>query len=666
MRRRETIFTLLLSIAFTTSAFADCSTPNFNVTNGCAYRGSSAIAAVADGVTNDGPAIQQCLLAAGDFYKTCREGDSTQRENPVEVQFGNGTYFVEGAFRSAIPDTRIPDFPQWIALVMPRGVAVRGNGYANTTITITQGENDSRPYGNTGPRASTFLFVAGMEKVADYCNETTTLQPSGGDSRPLCKDETGNPTTQSERELGGAYNAFYDIRLHGDSEAIVWDQNASHEVEGRSSAVMVTDGYKFKMNNVWVDEWYRGVWVIANGADVRNSYFVNNIKAGLYINGLALATYGRPDHTGEPYYVYNNWMGNEESWLSRMEDLKANSQADWNPHGSLAAIFFNGNVSAACGDLTFDSNRIYRARAVIDPPCGSELSVLNNWFSWSAEPITIGGTDGQMGLLFAHGSIHDNTIDHSLTGITIQGCNWRKDAADLVGRCAERTTNQLDIQDNTMTTFLPFHGVGSDHFVDAAAVSWVGNYGGIALSDISGVTMYGNHIRDLKSGTQMAGLSVQTSFQNARLPGEGWSSLNCYMPFAYNENINAYGNEISYSSDAKANDLLGFPSHAIGYYVENTLNFGADHRDFRFSGYPEAATNAEENRAVNTSISFLGYGFREVLCQRDSDTNCKRAMINGDHYMSTLMHLRLASDSNDPRYYCSQQTKENDEEFQKP
>jgi hypothetical protein len=40
-------------------------------------------------------------------------------------------------------------------------------------------------------------------------------------------------------------------------------------------------------------------------------------------------------------------------------------------------------------------------------------------------------------------------------------------------------------------------------------------------------------------------------------------------------------------------------------------------------------------------------------------------MINGEHSMSTLSRQRLALSPNDPRYYCSQQPKENDEEFQK-
>ncbi len=603
--------------------FANTSAPIFNVKNGCPWKGSIENAD-GRGTVNDTVAIQNCLYAAGQAFATaCPAAPWTEAGypvcQPVEVFVPSGTYFVEGVWKTSYPEHSSANnsayVDQWVVFTLPRGVAIRGEGKDGgnaSTITLNKTRDcylDSNPDGSKGlsdrcseerrsKRTGTYLFMAGFEKMADFCDYT----PSSGNPSPknpgASNDLLCQPSVSiAERGASGAQNSFQDIALIGDRLAL-----ANHWYEGllksQSTAIHTYRARDLRLTNVKTDNWYRALNSReGNGVSVTGSTILNNFKASLYLSGPYANSAAAPQPLSTPpaaIYNFNigynvsrtspnvtsrlpisidhNEINNDPEFFSL---LKAKGAAPW---GGLNGVYVIGNNnSVGCSDASITSNKLRYAKIYFEQPCAA-VSIQDNTVSYTGMPIQVGSYENNNGLNIAKSiAIEGNKINHSVSGILIRGCQYNTRTDRCVGTDLSPLISPL-VRGNSLDNFLPLAGVGSDVWVSEMARSSK-SLGGIVVADASLVRIDGNSISGLRKGSQSFGIGIERSRWNTK-HGTGAS---CYEPITRSRGISITGNSISYAIDQNntgANgsivglrDQLGRIKDApVGIYVESSDN----------------------------------------------------------------------------------------------
>lgn len=665
--------TLLLPPAPTNTG--DCKNPpDFNVKKGCPYRRLPGLKAKGDGIQDDAPAVQQCLLAAGDFYRRCHEPHRNRAQLSIPVHFPSGTYFVEGKWQTLFPYHGRPEAsryePHWVSLALPRGVSIVGENVDSTTLTIRK-RNDTRPTGPSGKRSGSFMIVAGFEKSDAYCKQA--LFPRGF-RPPLCD------LPFSERIRGGAHNTINRITLLGDFESEFANTQIGSSglptLRAHSSALQIWGGQGFRANNIRIKEWYRGLhaWQ-TNGVSIHNSFFVDNLKAGLYINppstphsfvvsddsqpqGVKVVScFYSPLHFPTVPRLGQVIEGNDfqmsPEFLRFFHDRTILSRKfDPGMWSAFTGLYMAGNHTSHCEQISARKNSFRYSKLWLETLCPRPTLIEENSFRFVRPGIRIGGNDpnsGQ-GAGFSRVFIRNNRISQSLLGIDIIGCNG---LGSIDGRrCSARKSDHITIQGNIMTDFLPMTGPGSDPYV--RHVSGVRSniwQGGIVLQDASGVEVIDNAIVGMREGSQFFGIGAVTSDRNIR-PSTS-PVAHCYGPKFYSENLTFKGNLLRYRPFA--NDLprgFGTAEPPLGLYLENAF---AKVNEAPPASWPFDLKlddqRQPENRLVNAGIGrteaeprFHHQGVPYCVHRLNHvSTDCRRLMIDNQHWMSTSRLARMAS-----------------------
>lgn len=628
------------------------SASEFNVKNGCSFGSSPLVKAGGKGDTNDTVAIQNCLYAAGQrFASTCipRPWNPNQGYpicKPVEVFFPRGTYFVEGVWKTGYPEhsnlNNAGYVDQWVVFTLPRGVAILGQGMEgrNASVITLNKRNDcildrdrqgATTRANTcsgtrlEKRTGTYLFMAGFEKMKDFCNSAANKNP-GSVANLLCA-----PTvSQAERYASGSQNSFQNIALIGDLPAL-----ANHWYKGylksQSTAIHINRGRDLRLINVKTDNWYRALNSReGNGVTVTGSKIWNNFKASLYFIMPSALT--DPPPTEIDNYNIGYTRAGRLSVVVQSNEVKNTpeffeylTKKTSDPFGALAGIYATGNISkAGCNDMTILNNTVQYARIYYEQPCAKVL-IEGNRVSLTGMPIQVGSYENNVGLNIAESvSILNNQVSKSVSGILIRGCQYNTMTERCLGTDAEPLISPV-IRGNILNSFLPLSGPGQDIWVTRMARSQK-SLGGITVADASNVVIDQNQILNLRKGSQSFAIGIEKSRWNTEHAGtvETGTTPDCYRPITRSRNISITRNSISFTGINTNNAGVGLSKDIkdanVGIYAEysDDLNYLE----------PGSMTGVEENRLI--SSTFKSGSSESAFCT----THCRRRLDSASSLMS--------------------------------
>jgi len=235
------------------------------------------------------------------------------------------------------------------------------------------------------------------------------------------------------------------------------------------------------------------------------------------------------------------------------------------PWGALSGIYLTGNgYSNSCSDVSLVNNTLRYSKIYYEQPCGTVL-IKRNKISRTAIPIQVGSYENLIGLNLAKDVlVTKNQIRETLGGILIRGCDFN----DKEPRCRIPSA-RVQVVENNFDSFLPLEGTGADSWVNLMSRSGK-SLSAIVTSDASYVTIESNQISGLRSGSQVYGISVQSSRWNAWYAD---SSKDCYAPILASRGIDLSQNSISFSPLTNENVNLGLSGKQnVGIYVENADN----------------------------------------------------------------------------------------------
>ena len=533
-----------------------------------------------------------------DLYPEC---------TPVEVFFPKGTYFVEGVWKTAYPQhsSADPYKDQWVVFTLPRGVAIRGvgmEGIGASAISLIK-KNDcllnrnssGSPSGSNkcrnprfDKRTGTHLFMAGFEKMTDFCDSAIT--PTNPiPKNPGAKNNLLCSASSTEKRASGAQNYFQDIALIGDRLAVANDWS-NGDLKTQSTAIHTYRSRDIRLFRVKTDNWYRAINSReGNGVSVAASKIRNNFKASIYLTMPYSLRNPPPPEVDNfnmgyttasrlPIVIDNNDIVNEPSFFTL---LKGKGAAPW---GALTGVYVTGHVdTVGCSDTSIINNRLTYSKIYYEQPCAKVL-IQENSVSYTGMPIQVGSYENNNGLNYAVSvAIIGNKIHKSVSGILIRGCQYNIGTARCIGDDAHNWPLIAPVvRDNVIDTFLPLSGVGSDIWVNEMARSGK-TLGGIVLADVSLVTIDNNKINDLRIGSQSFGIGVQKSRWNTQHAGTVLpngtvltnQTANCYKPITRSRGVTISRNSISYSTLPNGNigllglrDAQGPKTTAVGVYVE--------------------------------------------------------------------------------------------------
>ncbi|WP_168203979.1 glycosyl hydrolase family 28-related protein [Aliikangiella coralliicola] len=418
----------------------------FNVEDGCEFNGST-ISAVGDGQTDDSAAIQHCLLAAGEWWRTQVWEANNASTEQVEVLIPAGKYFVQGQFLTTFPlrGAYDPYLPQYGVFVLPPGVKIRGEGLDQSIISLTP-TFENRTSGE-GKRIGTHVFMGGFEKQTiptdpnftngynNYCNDVLAeeqkdllceISDDGRSEsvyklRSFCgqlesqnhialnlvcgKPETQeDPLTPEEKEAQekyisatGSFNTLANLQIRGDREGMLAYQSSENNItriRSVSSAIALLEGHELLVEYTRLANFYRTIFAIhANDVTIRNNHFHNGWKAHIAIlQPVSHRPLKKPwndtvvTKKGK-LFIGTNSLTNDVFFLRDLEVLE--KQGVNISYAVLMGMFISGNISSACQEATVVNNTLTSARIEFHIPCQS-VEIMRNTVLFNALPIRLG------------------------------------------------------------------------------------------------------------------------------------------------------------------------------------------------------------------------------------------------------------------------------------
>ena len=557
---------------------------------------------------------------------------------------------------------------------MPRGVAIRGEGIDQSTITLKKVNDCTLVKDNLGrtiapndcagdrlsKRTSTYLFMAGFEKMEyDKVDQNGVMTTTGYCMQPdaIIHDKICSKNW-NERRASGAQNSFQDITLQGDQDALVnhwvWVNAALPNdppkgmLKTQSTAIHTYRARDLRILRVKTDSWYRALHSRdGNGVSVTSSLIYNNFKGSLYFK-LPLANTELESTGQQPNKSYNFNIGNTKAsrypieinsnrvlnspvFFQRLLDKKAN------PFGALNGIYVTGNTSSeGCSDVSVANNTLRYSKIYFEQPCAKVL-IDRNDVSLVTMAIQVGSYENVNGLNTAEDvTVSNNTIHESASGILIRGCEFNN-APDH--RCITNQVKPL-IRGNRIDSFLPLSGPASNKWVSLMAASKK-TLAGITLVDVSNVTVDNNHIVDLRKGSQSFGIGVQTSRWNTQFVAPvGSTAASCYAPIRRSSGIVMSNNSISYSTLANLNEsgiglLKNVSDRKVGVYIESSGGV-------TYSDTSGSMIGVDDNRMIGSTFTTPPTRQFCTATESGSGIHCPRRIDSSNSLMSAICNPRTS------------------------